>query len=83
MTSDVSPETYPAKVLFEIYAGGEMLASVGMNCELEEGTIHCTLTPEEEIVLDGEYQREDLFMRVTVTNRQGNEFAEEWKLAEE
>ena len=80
--SDLYSETYPAKVLFEIYAGSELKASVGMPCELSEGTIHERLSPEEHIELEGVEQPEDLSMRVTVTDRRGNEFVEEWQFGE-
>jgi len=79
VTSDSSPETYPAKALFEIYAGSEMIASVGMPCEWGDGMMYGTISPEEDVILDGKYQYEDLSMRVTVTDRRGNEFVKEWK----
>ena len=82
VTSDISPETYPAKVLFEIYAGRERIASAGMPGAWEEGMIYGRLNTEEEIVLEGKYQYEDLSMRVTVTDRRGNEFVREWKYGE-
>lgn len=75
--SDVYPETCPAKVLFEIYVDSELKASVGMPCNLDNG--FCTLTPEEDIVLEGDFPLEDISMCVTVTDRRGNEFIEEWQ----
>jgi len=83
ITSDLSPETYPAKALFEIYVSSELKASVGMPCEFEDGLVHCRLSPEEEVVLDGVFPLEELSMRVTVTDRRGNEFEQTWLYSED
>ena len=83
ITSELYPETYPAKALFEIYVSSELKASVGMPCEFEDGLVHCRLSPEEEVVLDGVFPPEELSMRVTVTDRSGNEFVKNWIWADE
>ena len=77
------PETYPAKVLFEIFVGSELRTSVGMSCEPEAGTEYCSLSPEEQVVVEGVATAKDLSMRVTVTDRKGNEFVETWAYADE
>lgn len=83
IVNDLYQETYPAKIVFEIFVGSELRSTLGMPCEWGEGVIYSRISPEEEIMLNGVFPLEELSMRVTVTDRQGNEFEKTWLYTEE
>ena len=82
-TTNTYAESYPEKVVFEIYVSSQLRETVEVICEYEDGTVYSTISPEEDILIDGIFPLEELSMRVTVTDRRGNEFERQWVFTEE